>query len=401
MTEDQTALAPLERIYAEKRVTSDPVPLAAIFRTRRDRKRKPPQEPDWVPPAEPQAQPVLLDAIDDPFALEDSQEIEIVDAADLMSEPLPQAQPSAHAPTPPPLPASVMQGDDDEPHPLRALIPEAADAAWAQDAVLAIAARDAHRLRTPATGAWFAEMFTEEYLQSQPVAGDSTLRAELRFLDWALDLQGRQGYLLDLGCGIGRHAVGQAQAGHTVLGIDLSDTMLRYARQLAEHARVEVQFERRDMRDLDADGQYDGAWCMNTSFGFFSDVENLMLLRAIHRALKPGARLVIDVLNRDHALQGLPTRNWWEGDGCLIQEDIEFNAETSRVEVRRYLVFADGRERVYDISIRLFSAHELVQLLTLAGFSVQSLSGSPHTIDAYFGARSERLLLVAQRAANG
>ena len=114
----------------------------------------------------------------------------------------------------------------------------------------------------------------------------------------------------------------------------------------------------------------------------------------MHRALRPAGRLVLDVLNRDHALQALPTRNWWEGDGCLIPEAIEFDARRSRAEIRRYLVFADGRERVYDISIRLFSVHELVHLLTLAGFAVESISGSLHTPGAYFGGGSERLPVV-------
>ncbi|MGK0358330.1 MAG: SAM-dependent methyltransferase [Bradymonadia bacterium] len=403
MTNDSTGHDQLERIYAEKRVSEDPVPLAAIFRTRRDRRQQVPAasadatEPDWLPPDDPEADtPVIeiaqIEGVDDPFAspITTTQEAEIFDADTLVVEDFIDVE----SPTQPEI---QIKTPDDGAHPLRALIPADADPAWARDAILAIANKDAARLRTPSMGAWFAEMFTEEYLQSQPHRGEATNQSELRFLDWALRLRGQPARLLDLGCGIGRHAVGFAQTGHDVVGIDLSETMLAYAARLAEQAQCTVDLQQMDMRDLACEEEFDAAWCMNTTFGYFTDVENLMLLRALHRALRPAGRLVLDVLNRDHALQSLPTRNWWEGDGCLIQEDIEFDARHSRVEIRRYLVFADGRERVHDISIRLFSLHELVHLLTLAGFAVDSVSGSLHTPSAYFGGGSERLLVVARR----
>ena len=413
MTDDSTGHGRLERIYAEKRVSEDPVPLAAIFRTRRGRRRTPtpaaapPEpvlslaaEPDWSPPDDPEVDAPVIEiaSIDqasmDPFAspIATTQEMEIIDADLLLIEDVDvEILEPGRRPT-----LGALQTADGA-HPLRALIPADADPAWARDAILAVANQDAARLRTPSMGAWFAEMFSEEYLQSQPHQGDATAISELRFLDWALRLRGQRSRLLDVGCGIGRHAVGFAQTGHDVVGVDLSETMLTYAARHAEQAHCTVDLQQLDMRDLAFEEEFDAAWCMNTTFGYFTDVENLMLLRSLHRALKPAGRLVLDVLNRDHALQGLPTRNWWEGDGCLIQEDIEFDARRSRVEIRRYLVFADGRERVFDISVRLFSAHELVHLFTLAGFAVESISGSLHTPGAYFGGGSERLLMVARR----
>lgn len=408
---DELQQGRLERIYAEKKVSTDPVPLAAIFKTRRARRREQSSEPPaveasaWRAPTDPPiAEPPLIEIDDhEPVSLDastpspiDTQELEALTPEALLDDTVDMHAEEIAAVVPPQrLPAGA-----DGAHPLRGLIPEAADPAWARDTVLAVANQDAMRFRTPAAGAWFAEMFTEEYLQSQPIRGDATTQSELRFLDWAMRLKGPS-RLLDIGCGIGRHAVGFACSGHSVKGIDLSETMLRYAERLAEHAQTQVEFSRVDMRDLDDEAEFDGAWCLNTTFGYFTDVENLMLLRAVLRALKPAGRFVVDVINRDHAIASLPTRNWWEGDGCLIQEDIEFATRSSRLEVRRYLVFADGRERVHDISIRLFSAHELVQLLTLAGFIVESVSGSPHTQGAYFGPRSQRLLIVARRPTRG
>ena len=43
-----------------------------------------------------------------------------------------------------------------------------------------------------------------------------------------------------------------------------------------------------------------------------------VLPQAFLSSLKPGGRLVLQVLNRDYVIGDLPTRVWWEGDGCVV-----------------------------------------------------------------------------------
>lgn len=322
------------------------------------------------------------------------------------------AAPSHAAPPPPPafedvpedtidmdagevVPVELLSTADDL-HRLRALLPPHADLAWAQEAVLVLAAHDTARFRTPSRGTWYADLFSEEYLLSQPGRGEATITREVAFLRDRLELK-RGDYVLDLACGTGRHARAFARQGCQVTALDLSLPMLRRGIEAARREGSEVRFLQADMRDLAFEDAFDAAWMLDTSFGFFSDVENLMVLRSLWRALHPGGRIVIDVINRDYIMSELPCRNWWEGEGCLVQEDIEFAHATSRLDIRRYLVFADGRERVYDISIRIFSAHELVRLMQHAGFEVLDVTGSLHTIGAFFGTGSERILVTARR----
>ena len=66
----------------------------------------------------------------------------------------------------------------------------------------------------------------------------------------------------------------------------------------------------------------------------------------------------------------LPTRVWWEGDGCVVLEEVELNYFSSRIQVNRSVVFDDGRQLEQEISVRAYSLHEVGKLMHAAGFRV-------------------------------
>lgn len=66
------------------------------------------------------------------------------------------------------------------------------------------------------------------------------------------------GSILDAGCGSGRDANYFASKGFTVTGIDLSETLLVYAR---DHAEKNVTFYTMDLRNIDfPERAFDGIW---------------------------------------------------------------------------------------------------------------------------------------------
>jgi SAM-dependent methyltransferase len=243
---------------------------------------------------------------------------------------------------------------------------------------------------------WFEEVFDEDYLRTLPfMTADQTLR-EVGFIKDALATPA-DGHVLDVACGYGRHAIELSQRGLRVTGLDLSLPLLIRAADESQRRALSVNFVHADMREMAFDGQFDGAYCVLSSFGYFDEETNLKVASSICRALKPGGRLLLDTLNRDYIVGDLPTRVWWEGDGCVVLEEVDFNFHTSRVIIRRSVVFQDGRQLEQDISIRAYSLHELGKLLRQAGFRVLDVSGSLATKGNFFGATSRNIIMVCER----
>jgi len=136
---------------------------------------------------------------------------------------------------------------------------------------------------------------------------------------------------------------------------------------------------------------------MNNTFGFFDDDANRRLLQTIHRSLVPRGRLLVDVLNRDYVLRDLPLRVGWEGDGCVVLEEVDFNYFTSRLRNKRSIVFMDGRHLEQDILIRCYSLHEMGKILYQAGFRVLEVSGHIAHRGSFFGDASRSLIVLAER----
>ena len=247
---------------------------------------------------------------------------------------------------------------------------------------------------------WFEEVFDEDYLRTLPfLRPDQTLR-EVEFIADALNCPAG-GELLDVGCGYGRHAIELVQRGFNVTGLDLSLPLLIRAADEAQRRALSVNFVHADMREMAFEKQFDGAYCMLTSFGYFDEETNLRVAERIGRALKPGGRLLLDIVNRDYIVGDLPVRVWWEGTGCVVLEEVDFNFHTSRINTHRSIVFEDGRQLEQELSIRAYSLHEIGRLLRQAGFRVTDVSGHLATRGDFFGSASRNLLVLAEKPVDG
>jgi SAM-dependent methyltransferase len=307
---------------------------------------------------------------------------------------------SSAAPAPPPVPgipgapATTSQG----------LRPESASDTGGSVGAAAALAREALSLpealsRRPLKKRlkpWFEEVFDENYLRTLPfMTAQQTLR-ETAFIEEALSSP-PDGELLDIGCGYGRHAIELGQRGFRVTGLDLSLPLLIRAADEAQRRGLSVNFVHADMREMTYDSQFAAAYCVLTSFGYFDEETNLRVASSICRALKPGGRFLVEAINRDYIVSDLPSRVWWEGDGCVVLEEVDFDFHTSRVLIRRSIVFVDGRQVENEISIRAYSLHELGRVLRRAGFQVVDVSGSLTAKEPFLGAASRHVVIVCER----
>lgn len=243
---------------------------------------------------------------------------------------------------------------------------------------------------------WWEEIFNEDYFRTMEQYTPEQVRAEVDWIEHALGVEAGAA-ILDVGCGAGRQAVELARRRYEVTGVDLSVAMLTRAAERAQEQKVHVAFTQCDMAAMEFDECYDAAYCVGSSFGFFDDARNAEVARRIHRALKPHGTFLLAVLNRDHTIQRQPAMAWFEGDGCVCMEESSFNFITSRLNVKRTMIFDDGRQREFEYSMRLYSLHELGQVLHEAGFRILEVSGAPRTPGAFFGPTSRELIILAQK----
>jgi SAM-dependent methyltransferase len=203
--------------------------------------------------------------------------------------------------------------------------------------------------------------------------------------------------ILDLACGFGRHTNRLAALGHTVTGVDLMPGFLALARQEAAEMGVQVDYRQGDMRQASFREEFDRVVLLFTSFGYFEDAENEVVIANMAQALKPGGRLLFDVPNRDLILKDLSPAQVIEKDGDLLVNRLSFDVLSGRFHNQR-IVIRHGIRRDKPFSIRLYNATEISRLLSRAGLVGIELFDEN---DLPLSAASRRMVVIARKPLQG
>jgi putative AdoMet-dependent methyltransferase len=101
-------------------------------------------------------------------------------------------------------------------------------------------------------------------------------------------------YILEIGTGTGHFARAAARAGHRVRAIDVSKTMLRYAESRAKaEGLTGIEFSHAGfLTSSSAPATFDAAVSV-AALHHLPDLWKAIALQNVHRALKPGGRLVL------------------------------------------------------------------------------------------------------------
>jgi SAM-dependent methyltransferase len=232
----------------------------------------------------------------------------------------------------------------------------------------------------------YAFMFPEERYEAAP-----------EDVDGILELTGvREGRVLDLCSGPGRHAVELAKRGFTVTGVDRTPFLMEKARARAVEAGVEVEWVESDMRDFVRPGAFDLALNLFTSFGYFDDKsEDLKVLANLYESLRPGGILVMEMMGKER-LAKIFLRSSADrlADGKMLVERREVIDEWTRC--RNEWTLIDGQTvRTMRFHHTVYSAQELRDRLEATGFTEVRMYGSFQGEE--YGLDAKRLTAVARR----
>lgn len=201
--------------------------------------------------------------------------------------------------------------------------------------------------------------------------------------------------VLDVPCGVGRHAVELADRGFDVTAVDATAGYLEIARERAENADVEPAFVNEDMREFRQRESFDLVCNLYTSFGYFTDRDDdERTARNFHESLKPGGTLVMDLASKELLARDFEERTWDERDGAYVLEEHRVTDAWSWME-NRWIVVDDGETKEFEVSHRLYSAVELRGLLKRVGFGEVSVYGD--FAGSVYDETADRLVVVAQK----
>jgi SAM-dependent methyltransferase len=202
-----------------------------------------------------------------------------------------------------------------------------------------------------------------------------------------------QGPLLDVGCGLGRHALSLASKGWSTVGLDRSPNFVAQAQGEAERHKLSCRFRVDDMRTLSFEQEFAAVTFFWSSFGFYTDQENQATLAGAYRALMPCGLLFLDLENREAILRHFQKETWRDRGDHWILERNRFDTATETL-ITRKVYLAGDRHQETERRLKLYSQAELLQMLARAGFSLSRCwgdwDGQPYCLD------SPRLLLLAK-----
>ncbi|NHN58041.1 MULTISPECIES: cyclopropane-fatty-acyl-phospholipid synthase family protein [Halorussus] len=212
--------------------------------------------------------------------------------------------------------------------------------------------------------------------------------------------------VLDVPCGVGRHAAEFARRGYRVTGVDVTQAYLDAARDRAREVGEDeadgddtvgqnVEFRQADMREFRRPGAFDAVVNVYTSFGYFEDrADDERTARNFYESLKPGGRLLLNLTSKEVLAGKFEKRTWNERDGAYVLEEHEVTDDWNWME-NRWIVVEDGETKEFTVSHRLYSAYELSQLLKGVGFETVEVYGN---LDgSTYDENAEGLVAVAEK----
>jgi SAM-dependent methyltransferase len=180
-----------------------------------------------------------------------------------------------------------------------------------------------------------------------------------------------------------------------VTGVDRTEMYLEEARNQADKEKLKLELIRSDMREFRRPNAFDAVLNMFTSFGYFPDPkEDHRVIENVYQSLKRGGAFLIDVMGKEVLARIFRERDWHEEDGILVLQERKLSQNWSWIE-NRWTVIRHNQRATFTVSHRLYSAAELVLLLSGCGFGEVQVYGGLDGIP--YDQNARRLVAVARK----
>jgi len=207
-----------------------------------------------------------------------------------------------------------------------------------------------------------------------------------------------KGLTLDHCCGPGRICVALSED-RSVVGLDLSRELLNEARKKGRNTNTKnLYLVRSDMRNLPfRHDVFDGVINLWTSFGYFSEQENELVLNEIFRVIRTNGTFLLDIANPENLIRRYQEKDWSEEEHFFLLEQRNWEWETKRMKSRWvYVNKTSGEIDEVSFDHRLYSFSELQRMFEARGLKIAEVYGSFNK-EKFDADKSTRIIVVARK----
>ena len=185
--------------------------------------------------------------------------------------------------------------------------------------------------------------------------------------------------LLDLGCGPGLYAERLARAGIEVVGIDISQRSLEYAKASAERSKLPIEYRCINFFDLDYENEFDAVLQVYGELNTFSDENLEKLLKVIYRALKDNGVFIFDVTTRNLRMKDKLQNGWyfshkgfWRPNEHVVLE-MGFDYPDKDLWLDQYIVIDKDDTKVYRNWFHDYSLSSIETVMSGTGYQINQV----------------------------
>ena len=186
--------------------------------------------------------------------------------------------------------------------------------------------------------------------------------------------------ILDIGCGTGRHSIELTKRGYKITGIDLSESLLKRAKEKALVENLDIDFQKQDARNLTFNQEFDLVimLCEGAFPLMETDEMNYQILQGASNALKKDGKLIFTTLNGlfplFHSVKDFLASEREEGNAGY--DNNSFDLMTFRDHNITSFVDDDGIEKKLECNERYYVPSEITWLLKSLNFNKIDIFGA-------------------------
>jgi 2-polyprenyl-3-methyl-5-hydroxy-6-metoxy-1,4-benzoquinol methylase len=203
-----------------------------------------------------------------------------------------------------------------------------------------------------------------------------------RSVDWIVSRFGvdTTTEIADFGCGPGLYAKRFAEQGAKVTGIDFSENSLKYAKEMAAQAGLDIDYVHTNYLEFETDRKFDLIIMIMCDFCALSPEQRKIMLAKFHSLLKPGGSVLLDVHSLNYFIQREESatyelnqlNSFWSPEDyyCFVNT---FKYDEEKVSLDKYTIIEESRTRTVYNWLQHFSKDSLQDEFKENGFKVEGI----------------------------